>query len=68
MKITETQYHQFEHCMPRQHGNVSLSNLQVLNAILNVPSMAANGETCQNARQLAYHLYPHESLSKEWCS
>lgn len=36
MEITETQYHQIEHCMPRQRGNVSLSNLQVLNAILYV--------------------------------
>ena len=27
---------QIEHCLPRQRGNVSLSNLQVLNAILYV--------------------------------
>lgn len=36
MEITETQYDQIKHCMPRQRGNVSLSNLQVLNAILYV--------------------------------
>ncbi|QOJ24970.1 MAG: IS5 family transposase [Gammaproteobacteria bacterium] len=36
MEITETQYQQIEHCMPRQRGNVSHSNLQILNAILYV--------------------------------
>lgn len=36
MEITEAQYHQIEHCLPRQRGNVSMSNLQVLNAILYV--------------------------------
>ncbi|WP_321920643.1 IS5 family transposase, partial [Paraburkholderia tropica] len=36
MEITEAQYQQIEHCLPRQRGNVSLTNLQVLNAILYV--------------------------------
>ncbi len=36
MKITESQYQQIEHCMPRQRGNVSHSNLQILSAILYV--------------------------------
>ena len=36
MKITESQYRQIEACFPRQRGNVSLSNLEVLNAILYV--------------------------------
>jgi len=36
MEITEAQYQQIEHCMPRQRGNVSHSNLQILNAILYV--------------------------------
>jgi len=34
MEITEAQYRRIEACLPRQRGNVSLSNLQVLNAIL----------------------------------
>lgn len=34
IEITETQYQQIEHCMPCRRGNVSHSNLQVLNAIL----------------------------------
>jgi transposase len=36
MKITASQYQQIEAFLPRQRGNVSLSNLQVLNAILYV--------------------------------
>jgi transposase len=36
MEITEAQYHQIEDCLPRQRGNVRLSNLQLLNAILYV--------------------------------
>ena len=36
MEITEAEYQQIESCLPRQRGNVSLSNLQVLNAILYV--------------------------------
>ena len=36
MEITEAQYHLIEDCLPRQRGNVRLSNLQVLNAILYV--------------------------------
>lgn len=34
MQITEAQSQRIEHCFPRQRGNVSLSNLQVLNAFL----------------------------------
>jgi len=36
MEITEAQYRLIEDCMPIQRGNVSLSNLRVLNAILYV--------------------------------
>ena len=36
MEITPTQYEQIEAFLPRQRGNVSLSNLRVLNAILYV--------------------------------
>jgi len=36
MELTATQYKQIESCLPRQRGNVSLTNLQVLNAILYV--------------------------------
>ena len=36
MEINEHQYLRLADCLPRQRGNVSLSNLQVLNAILYV--------------------------------
>ena len=34
MEITQAQFAKIEDCLPRQRGNVSLSNLAVLNAIL----------------------------------
>lgn len=40
MQLTPEQFQQIEGWLPRQRGNVSLGNLQVLNAILHV---AANG-------------------------
>jgi hypothetical protein len=36
MEITRTQYEQIAHCLPTQWGNVSLTNLSVLNTILYV--------------------------------
>ena len=36
MEITRAQFEQIEHCLPTQRGNVSMSNLTVLNAILYV--------------------------------
>ena len=36
MEITEQQYRRIEAVLPRQRGNVSMSNLTVLNAILYV--------------------------------
>src|SRR5271170_1213132 len=36
MEITETQYERIKDALPVQRGNVSLSNLQVLNAVLYV--------------------------------
>ncbi|MEM5461846.1 IS5 family transposase [Paraburkholderia phytofirmans] len=36
MELTEAQFNKIEHCLPRHRGNVSMSNLQALNAILYV--------------------------------
>ena len=36
MEITQAQYLRIEACLPRQRGNVSMTNLAVLNAILYV--------------------------------
>lgn len=35
MQITEEQYQRIEECLPRQRGNVKLSNLQVTEAVSN---------------------------------
>lgn len=36
VEITQRQYERIADCLPRQRGNVSLSNLQLLNALLYV--------------------------------
>ncbi len=36
MEISEAQFRQIEHCLPTQRGNVSMENLNLLNAILYV--------------------------------
>lgn len=36
MEISEAQFKQIEHCLPKQRGNVSMTNLNLLNAILYV--------------------------------
>jgi transposase len=36
MEITEEQYRQIDQCLPKQRGNVSHTNLRVINAILYV--------------------------------
>ena len=36
MEITPEQFKRIEHCFPVQRGNVSLSNLKVVNAMLYV--------------------------------
>ena len=36
MEITQKQYEKIEKYLPRQRGNVSMSNLQLINAILYV--------------------------------
>lgn len=34
MEITPEQFARIEHCLPTQRGNVSMTNLQVINAML----------------------------------
>jgi transposase len=36
MKLTENQYLRIADCLPRQRGNVSMTNLELLNALLYV--------------------------------
>ena len=65
MEITEEQYRRIEPVLPRQRGNVSLSNLTVLNAILYAAEQLQVARLAQTLRQLAYHLHPHEPLFHE---
>ena len=67
MEITEQQYRRIEPVLPRQRGNVSLSNLTVLNAILFVAEQGCKwrGRLAQTLRQLAHYLHPHEPLGEE---
>jgi hypothetical protein len=62
MELNEAQYQQIEHCLPRQRGNVSQTNLLVLNvrgrARLQV---ARSGQTL---RQLAHDLHAMNRWSK----
>jgi transposase len=46
MGITEEQYRRIEDCLPRQRGNVSLSNLEVVNAILYVAEQSCKWRGC----------------------
>ena len=48
MEITEKQYQEVTYLFPVQRGNVKLSNLQVLNAVLYLAE-AASGRVCRNA-------------------
>jgi len=49
MEITEAQYSRIEPILPRQRGNVSLSNLNVLNAILYVAEQGCKWRGCHAA-------------------
>jgi hypothetical protein len=63
MEITSDQFARIEPFLPVQRGNVSVTNLQVVNAIL-----YGRGKRLQMARiaqalwQLAHDLYANESL------
>ena len=66
MEITEQEYRRIESVLPRQRGNVSLSNLTVLNAILFVAEQGCKWRGfAQTLWQLAHHLHPHEPLGEE---
>ena len=51
-EITEKQYAFIAPHMPVQRGNVQISNLRVINAILFVAKMAVNGVPCRRASEI----------------
>ena len=66
METTEAQYLRIEPSLPRQRGNVSLSNLQVLNALLYVAEQGGKWRGLpKRFWQLAHPLHAHESLVQQ---
>ena len=64
MEISEEQYRRIEPVLPRQRGNVSLSNLTVLNASCMSPAGLQVAWAAAPLRELAHHLHP-EPLVEE---
>ena len=69
MEITEAQYAQIEGCLPRQRGNVSLGNLQVLNAILYVTEQGCKWRGLpKRVSKLPVLAWAHSSGRSNSCS
>ena len=73
MELTQTHFEHIAHLFPKQRGNVSLSHLTVLNAIL-WPSKDARGRARMQVawiagvfRELAHHRHADESLGEGRC-
>ena len=66
MELPETQYARIEPCLPRQRGNVSMPNLQVLNAILYVAEQGCKWRGLpKRFGNWAHDLHPYGSLVQE---
>ena len=66
MQITQEQYEKIAKYLPRQRGNVSMSNLQLINAILYVTEKRLQMEgAAENLWKLAYDLCSHEQMEQE---
>jgi hypothetical protein len=48
MEVTEGQYARIKDILPVQRGNVSLTNLQFLNALLYVAEHGVSGADCRS--------------------
>jgi transposase len=67
MIITEEQFHRIEDCFPKQRGNVAVSNLNVLNAILYVAEHGCKWRGLPTRfGPLAHDLHPDEPLGQGW--
>ena len=65
MEITEAQYHRIADTLPRQRGNVSLDNLQVLNAILYVAEQGCKWRGLPKRFGNWHTIYADEPLVEE---
>ncbi|SBV50871.1 transposase [Xanthomonas bromi] len=67
VEITPAQFSLIEHCLPAQRGNVGMTNLQVVNAILYVAELQI-ARPAQAFWQLAYGVHTHEPLGQGRCA
>jgi transposase len=66
MEITEEQYARIKDSLPAQRGNISLTNLQVLNAILYIAEQGCKWRGLPEAVwPLAHDLYAHEPVGEK---
>jgi transposase len=67
VELTEEQYALIKDNLPVQRGNVKLTNLQVLNAILYVAEHGCKWRGLpKRFGRSAYHLHAHESMGEKW--
>jgi hypothetical protein len=66
MELTRQRYEKIKDSLPLQRGNVRLSNLEVLNAILYVAEQGLQmARPARPVRQLAHHVCADEPLGQE---
>lgn len=66
VEITEKEYVRIKDSLPAQRGNVSLSNLQVLNAILYLAEQGLQvAWASETVWPLAHDLHAHEPLGEK---
>ena len=65
MKLTQEQYEKIAKHLPRQRGNVKITNIQFLNAILYVAENGVEGSS-KRIRQLAYNICSYEQMEQKW--
>jgi len=61
MELTEEQFNCIAHALPRQRGNVRISNLQMLNAILYVASNGCKWRALPERYGKWYIVSAHEN-------
>jgi transposase len=65
MELTESQFQRIADCLPRQRGNVGMTDLQLLNALLYMVEHGCKWRGLpKHFWQLAYDPYADESLEQ----
>jgi transposase len=69
VEISAEQYQRVKHCLPTQRGNVDITNLDVLNAVLYIAENGCKWRALpKRFGELAYHLHAAEPLGQEGCA